>query len=39
MHLKLDITNTGNFGGVEGAQLYVSFPDEAEQPMHQLRGF
>lgn len=37
--VTVDITNTGDVGGAEVAQLYVSFPEEAEQPKSQLRGF
>ncbi|KAL4961177.1 beta-d-glucoside glucohydrolase D [Aspergillus stella-maris] len=33
------LSNTGSRAGAEVAQLYVSFPDEAEQPVRQLRGF
>ncbi|KAK4870055.1 hypothetical protein LT330_005779 [Penicillium expansum] len=39
MHLQLRIKNTGNVDGAEVAHLYVGFPDEAEQPPRQLRGF
>ncbi|GLA04723.1 hypothetical protein AnigIFM60653_004782 [Aspergillus niger] len=39
MRLTLYITNTGARDGAEVAQLYVSFPDEAGQPVRQLRGF
>lgn len=33
------ISNTGDFAGKEAAQLYLSFPDEADQPVRSLRGF
>lgn len=33
------IANTGDVTGAEIAQLYVSFPDAAEEPVRQLRGF
>lgn len=33
------IANTGNVIGAEVAQLYISFPDEAQQPSRVLRGF
>ncbi|RDW92678.1 hypothetical protein BP5796_02072 [Coleophoma crateriformis] len=33
------IANTGAVDGAEVAQLYLSFPDEAEQPIRILRGF
>ncbi|KAF2709060.1 glycoside hydrolase family 3 protein [Pleomassaria siparia CBS 279.74] len=33
------ISNTGEIAGGEVAQLYVSFPDAADQPIRQLRGF
>ncbi|KAL4953490.1 glycoside hydrolase superfamily [Aspergillus filifer] len=33
------ISNTGKVAGAEVAQLYVSFPKEAEQPARILRGF
>lgn len=33
------ISNTGSTGGQEVAQLYVSFPAAADEPVRQLRGF
>ena len=33
------VTNTGNVEGADVVQLYLSFPKEADQPVHQLRGF
>ncbi|KAL1388749.1 glycosyl hydrolase family 3 C-terminal domain-containing protein [Phyllosticta capitalensis] len=33
------VSNTGKLAGAEVAQLYVSFPDAAEQPVKVLRGF
>lgn len=33
------VENTGSLAGAEVAQLYVSFPAEAEQPARILRGF
>ncbi|KAL3477746.1 glycoside hydrolase superfamily [Aspergillus californicus] len=33
------VSNTGNASGAEVAQLYVSFPREATQPVRVLRGF
>ncbi|KAJ5584529.1 beta-d-glucoside glucohydrolase D [Penicillium hispanicum] len=39
MELCLQITNTGDVDGAEVAQLYVGFPEKAEQPIRQLRGF
>lgn len=33
------IANTGDVSGAEVAQLYVSFPDAAGEPVRQLRGF
>lgn len=33
------VTNIGDRPGHEVAQLYLSFPEEADQPVHQLRGF
>lgn len=33
------ISNTGDVAGKEVAQLYLSFPDEADQPIRSLRGF
>ncbi|KAI0478978.1 glycoside hydrolase superfamily [Xylariaceae sp. FL0804] len=34
-----EIANTGDVAGAEAAQLYVSFPDAADEPDRQLRGF
>lgn len=33
------IANTGAVAGHEVAQLYVAFPDAADQPLRQLKGF
>lgn len=33
------ISNTGDVAGAEVAQLYVKFPDAADEPVRQLRGF
>lgn len=33
------VTNTGDVTGAEVAQLYVSFPEAAGEPVRQLRGF
>lgn len=33
------VTNTGAVAGAEVAQLYVSFPAAADEPVRQLRGF
>lgn len=33
------VQNTGSLRGAEVAQLYLSFPDEADQPVRILRGF
>lgn len=37
--ITVEITNSGKIGGAEVAQLYMSFPAEADQPKSQLRGF
>lgn len=37
--ISASITNTGAVGGQEVAQLYVTFPDAADEPVRQLRGF
>lgn len=37
--VKASISNSGALDGAEVAQLYLSFPDEAEQPGRVLRGF
>ncbi|PWY86525.1 beta-d-glucoside glucohydrolase D [Aspergillus sclerotioniger CBS 115572] len=39
LHVTLQIANGGPQAGAEIAQLYVTFPDEARQPIRQLRGF
>lgn len=36
---KTSISNTGSVPGAEVAQLYISFPDAAGEPVRQLRGF
>lgn len=36
---KTSISNTGSVAGAEVAQLYVSFPAAAGEPIRQLRGF
>lgn len=33
------VTNSGAVDGAEVAQLYVGYPDDADQPVRQLRGF
>ncbi|KAL6237503.1 putative beta-glucosidase D [Aspergillus navahoensis] len=33
------IRNSGSFDGAEVPQLYISYPDLAQQPVRQLRGF
>lgn len=33
------VRNTGRMAGAEVAQLYVSFPDAADEPVRQLRGY
>lgn len=37
--VSVTITNNGTLDGHEVAQLYVSYPDAADQPVRQLRGF
>ncbi|KAK6208423.1 ssDNA-binding protein, mitochondrial [Pestalotiopsis sp. IQ-011] len=37
--VEASITNTGSLEGAEVAQLYVTFPDVADEPVRQLRGF
>ncbi|KAH8648585.1 glycoside hydrolase superfamily [Xylariales sp. PMI_506] len=37
--VKITIQNSGAVAGAEVAQLYVSFPAEAKQPVRVLRGF
>lgn len=39
VEVTTSVTNTGAVEGAEVAQLYVTFPDEAEQPARVLRGF
>ena len=40
VNLSVDITNTGEFGGEEVVQLYVSFPDsKVSRPAIALKGF
>jgi beta-glucosidase len=36
---SIKITNTGSRAGAETAQLYIAFPEEANEPVRQLRGF
>ncbi|KAH8878932.1 beta-glucosidase D [Thozetella sp. PMI_491] len=37
--ITFSLQNTGSLGGAEIPQLYLSFPDVADQPIRQLRGF
>ncbi|KAF4915230.1 putative beta-glucosidase D [Colletotrichum viniferum] len=37
--VSTSISNTGSVAGAEVAQLYISFPDVAGEPVRQLRGF
>lgn len=37
--ISFSLKNTGDVDGAEVAQLYVQYPNEAQQPLHQLRGF
>lgn len=37
--ITASVKNTGTVEGAEVAQLYVSYPAEAQQPPRQLRGF
>jgi beta-glucosidase len=37
--MRARITNTGNREGAEVVQLYMGFPEEAEEPPRQLKGF
>jgi beta-glucosidase len=37
--VKVSIKNTGSVAGAEVAQMYVEFPEEADEPVRQLRGF
>ncbi|PYI24416.1 beta-d-glucoside glucohydrolase D [Aspergillus violaceofuscus CBS 115571] len=39
LRVGFTLTNTGSRVGAEVAQVYVSFPNEAAQPVRQLRGF
>lgn len=39
IQVTASVTNTGAVEGAEVAQLYVTFPDEAGQPIRVLRGF
>ncbi|PQE27536.1 beta-glucosidase D protein [Rutstroemia sp. NJR-2017a BBW] len=39
IRVSLPITNSGAVDGNEVAQLYVQFPEEADAPVRQLRGF
>lgn len=39
MTVSLAITNSGTVDGNEVAQLYVQYPDSADEPVRQLRGF
>ncbi|KAK6217998.1 hypothetical protein LQW54_003056 [Pestalotiopsis sp. IQ-011] len=39
VNVTASVSNSGSLEGAEVAQLYVSFPDEAEQPVRILRGF
>ncbi|KKY37031.1 putative periplasmic beta-glucosidase [Diaporthe ampelina] len=39
IEVTASVSNTGAVEGAEVAQLYVTFPDEAEQPIRVLRGF
>lgn len=37
--ISVQVTNTGKVKGTEIAQLYLTFPEAADQPVRQLRGF
>ena len=37
--ISFTLKNTGDVAGAEVAQVYVQYPEEAEQPVRQLRGF
>lgn len=37
--VSTSISNTGSVAGAEVAQLYITFPDVADEPIRQLRGF
>ena len=39
VEVSVAVTNTGAIDGHEVAQLYVQFPDAADEPVRQLRGF
>lgn len=39
VNVTTSVSNSGSLAGAEVAQLYISFPDEAEQPIRILRGF
>jgi beta-glucosidase len=39
IRVSLPITNSGSVDGNEVAQLYVQYPDAADEPVRQLRGF
>ncbi|KAF7871937.1 uncharacterized protein EAF02_009042 [Botrytis sinoallii] len=39
LNVTTSVSNSGAVAGAEVAQLYISFPDEAEQPVRILRGF
>ncbi|KAF7531021.1 hypothetical protein G7054_g9262 [Neopestalotiopsis clavispora] len=37
--VEATISNTGSVAGAEVAQLYIAFPEVADEPVRQLRGF
>ena len=37
--IQFDIQNIGSYDGTEIAQLYLTFPQEANEPPQQLKGF
>lgn len=39
IHVKVDVTNTGQRKGAEVVQVYVGDPPANDEPPHQLRGF
>ncbi|KAK5129063.1 hypothetical protein LTR85_000396 [Meristemomyces frigidus] len=39
VRVSLSVKNTGSVDGSEVVQLYVAYPDAAQQPVRQLRGF
>lgn len=39
LNVTTSVSNSGAVAGAEVAQLYIGFPDEAEQPVRILRGF